>query len=231
MIKSILKVLFLFVLLTLFFSCTETSKNTAKTTNSNKESTETIEQKKSSHDVNIDRLFWQKPDKVLELIDNLKYSVVADIGAGAGYFSFKMLPFAKKVIAIDIDSKAIAFLNDTKENLLSEELKEKFEVRKALENDPLLHDGEVDAILMVNTFMYINDRVDYLKKMKKGLKKNGEVLIVDFKKKRLPKGPPSKDKITLNEVENDLIEAGFNVVLSDDKTLDYQYIVKAINNK
>lgn len=50
---------------------------------------------------------WQKPDLVLNTLGNLENKVVADIGAGTGYFSFRLAMRAKKVIAIDIDKDVL----------------------------------------------------------------------------------------------------------------------------
>lgn len=50
-----------------------------------------------------DRVIWQKPEMVMELLGDMKDKVVADIGAGTGFFTFRLLQQAKKVIAVDID--------------------------------------------------------------------------------------------------------------------------------
>ena len=70
--------------------------------------------------------------------------------------------------------------------------------------------------------------MDYLKTVYKGVKPGGRICIVDFKMKKLPNVfPPVSDRIPLFEVENQLEEAGFRHLFSDDQTLDYQYIVIA----
>ena len=51
------------------------------------------------------------------------------------------------------------------------------------------------------------------------------MLIIEFKMKEIPNGPPPEEKISLSQVENELKQAGYQNVRSDDKTLDYQYIV------
>ncbi len=176
---------------------------------------------------NPDRNNWQKPRKVIERLGNLTDKVVADIGAGSGYFSFQILPNAGKVIAIDIDPNALAQI-DTLAKKLPAELQPKLETRLVGFNDPNLGDEEVDIVFLSNTYSYIENKVDYLKIVYKGLKPKGRIYIVDFKMKILPQiFPKAEERVPLFEVERHLQEAGFKHIFSDDKTLDYQYIVIA----
>lgn len=177
---------------------------------------------------NESRVIWQKPDLVMNTIGNLENKVVADIGAGTGYFSFRMLPKAKKVIAIDIDKRFISFMDSIKSQL-PQNYRDQFESRLATATNPNLKDEEVNAVLIVNTYIYIENRVDYLKILKKGMAPNAKLIIIDFKKKNIPVGPPQEAKIPESQVEEELTNAGFENIQIDEKTLDYQYIVTAYN--
>jgi len=53
------------------------------------------------------------------------------------------------------------------------------------------------------------------------------LLIIDFKKNNLPVGPPDEYKVSLSQVEKELITAGFTIEKVDKDALDYQYIVIA----
>lgn len=177
---------------------------------------------------NKDRVIWQKPDLVVNIIGNLENKVVADIGAGTGYFAFRMLPRAKKVIAIEVDKRFISFMDSIKSQL-PESYRNQFESRLATYDNPNLQDHEVNSVLIVNTFTYIENRVAYLKILKKGMALNGKIIIIDFKKKNIPVGPPQDVKIEESQVEQELLSAGFENVEIDEKTLDYQYIITAYN--
>jgi len=54
-------------------------------------------------DKSDNRKEWQKPELVMQILGNLDGQVIADLGAGTGYFSFRLMRKAKHVIAIDID--------------------------------------------------------------------------------------------------------------------------------
>ncbi|HEY9704705.1 MAG TPA: methyltransferase domain-containing protein [Allocoleopsis sp.] len=175
-----------------------------------------------------DRLIWQKPEMVIHLLGDLSDKTVADLGAGTGFFAFRIVPKAKKVIAIDIDKRFITFMDSAK-NELPIELRDRFEARLVDPDDAKLKPNEVDAVIIVNTYMYISNRIDYMKKLRRGVTKGGKVLIVDYKEKNIPVGPPVSIKISLSNVEKELREAGFSRIVADDTSLDYQYIITAYN--
>jgi len=176
---------------------------------------------------NTNRVIWQKPEVVLNLLGDLTNKTVADIGAGTGFFSLRMAKRAEKVIAIDIDPRFTDQIDSLKILELPEDKQDRLETRLANADDPGLKENEVDIIMIVNTFIYIPNKLEYLKTLRRAIAPGGKLLIIDFKKKRTPLGPPSAIRLPLYEVENLLIEAGFSEVTTNDTVLDYQYIVIA----
>jgi len=175
------------------------------------------------------RWIWQKPELVLERLGNLDNKIVADIGAGPyGYFSFRIAAQTpvRKVVAVDIDPAVNEFIEEAK-NILPEGSRERIEARLATPNDPMLNEEEVDIILMVNLSFYLADRIDYFKKLQRGVKPGGKIVIIDFKKRDTPIGPGINERIALGQIEAELKEAGYINISSDDRTLDYQYIITA----
>lgn len=174
-----------------------------------------------------DRRIWQNPDLVLGKLGNTKNKVVADIGAGTGYFTFPLAAVSKKVIAIDIQPAFLDYIEDLKLDY-PRDISDAIETRLTIEDDPMLRENEVGAVLMVNVYSYLNNRVEYLKKVRKGLDSDGVILIVDFKKGNIPVGPEEELKVDEEVVSSELKAAGFRIVETDGKSLKYQYIVKAI---
>jgi ubiquinone/menaquinone biosynthesis C-methylase UbiE len=173
-----------------------------------------------------DRVIWQKPDLVISFLGDLAGKTVADIGAGTGFFTFRLVPKSQKVIGIDIDQRFISMLDSVKVRLPLE-YRNRFESRLAKPENPMLKDSEADAIVIVNTYGYIENRIEYLKLLKKGMSKGGKLLIIDFKKNNVPVGPADEFKVALQQVEKELIAAGFVVDNINKDALDYQYIVLA----
>jgi ubiquinone/menaquinone biosynthesis C-methylase UbiE len=177
-----------------------------------------------------DRDVWQHPEYVIKLLGDISDQTVADLGAGTGYFSFKLLPKAKKVIAVDIDDRFIKLM-DQKVKTFPEEQKHKFEARLALPEDPKLSENEIQTALVVNTYIYIQNRTEYFKKLKRNLSNNGKLVIIDFKNIDLPVGPPKTIKLSGNQIMEELKQAGYSNITLDNNLLDYQYVVVAENLK
>lgn len=177
--------------------------------------------------LNTNRVIWQKPDLVLDQLGDLGNKTVADIGAGTGFFSLRMVERAGKVIAVDIDRRFVNYLDSVKVLELAEPLQSRLETRLATPEDPKLKPGEADVVIIVNTYMYIKDRVGYLRNLKNGIAEGGRLLIIDFKKKRMPLGPPQDIRVPLFQAEDELYEAGYKDITTNDTALDYQYIITA----
>ncbi len=176
-----------------------------------------------------DRFTWQKPELVIQKLGDISDKTIADLGAGIGYFSFKLLPKAEKIIAIDIDKEAVQILNGFK-NSLDQNLKDKLDVRLATTTSPGLNPKEVDIIFIVNTITYIDNRAAYLQNLKQYLKEGGSIFIVDYKTKRIPEfteAPTMTSRVYMHVLEDELEAAGYSSISTDDTTLDYQYITVA----
>lgn len=176
-----------------------------------------------------DRVIWQKPDLVIQQLGDVDGKVVADLGAGTGYFSRRIAYKGATVIAIDIDPKAIQWMEEQKARFPLE-LRNRLIIRQAEPNDPKLNPDEVDIVLLVNTYSYIQDRVTYFAKLKESIRAGGNIIIIDFKKKETPFGPAIEERIDAKDVEKELKEAGYTVLAIDDESLEYQYIIKAQRN-
>jgi len=174
-----------------------------------------------------ERKSWQNPQLVIEKLGDISGKTIADIGAGTGYFTFRLAPFAQKVIAIDIDSRFLSYIEDKRDES-PEEIYEKIEIRLSQPEDPLLKNAETDIVLIVNTFHFINNRIDYLKKVKQGIRDGGKLVIVDFKGGNMPVGPSEDTKISPSMVVDEVMKSGFGDVSIDLTSLQYQYIIIAM---
>ncbi|MCB0638306.1 MAG: class I SAM-dependent methyltransferase [Lewinella sp.] len=174
-----------------------------------------------------ERLVWQKPELVIGIMGDLNNKTVADLGAGTGYFALRLAPLAKKVIAIDINDHFLNYIDSVKVMQLPTDIQPRLETRLAKPDDPMLNTGEADVVLIVNTFMFIQDKVGYLRSLLADLPSGGKVIVIDFKRKRTPLGPPAELRIPLYLVEEFFYQAGYRNIQTIDTALEYQYIVIA----
>lgn len=228
--KLPLKIFYLLSFLALTWGCKHNGERPMNGDSSN------VEEPTWSQDVDFEdkvsiyedenRDIWQKPDRVMDILGPLDDKTVVDLGAGTGYFAFRLVSKAKKVIAVDIDQDFVNFM-EKKRKLLPVELQDKFEVRLAQPQNPQLKKDEADAVLIVNTYAYIQNRIQYFSNLQKVLNPGSKIVIIEFKMKSIPNGPPDEEKISISQVESELKAAGFQNIDVDDQTLDYQYIVTA----
>jgi len=210
----------------IFISCENGSNQAPAIEFEESENTETKLDTNLVVPVNDVRIGWQKPEEVINMLGDLNGESVADIGAGIGYFAFRLALKADRVIALDIDPNKIEFMDAYEAARLPKDLQDKFETRIAREDNANLAEDEVDNIIIINTITFISDKKKYLQNLKKGLKKGGKLMIVDYKMKRLDiDGPDRTDRIPHYQIEDLMQEAGYTIIKSDDTTLEYQYVV------
>jgi ubiquinone/menaquinone biosynthesis C-methylase UbiE len=173
-----------------------------------------------------DRENWQKPQMVISRLGDLSDKVVADIGAGTGYFTMPLARKAKKVIAIDIEQNFLDYIHRRLSHS-SDRKSLNVETRLVKPEDPMLAEGEADLVLIVNTYGYISQRVGYFSKVWKGMKPGGKLVVIDFKKEPLPVGPPTESKLDATQVSAELDSAGFRTITVDYTSLEYQYTLTA----
>ncbi|CAH1001197.1 hypothetical protein LEM8419_02095 [Neolewinella maritima] len=181
----------------------------------------------SVEDDTRERHVWQKPGVVIDALGDIEEKVIADIGAGEGFFARRLAPLADRVIAIEIDQRWIDYLDTVRMTELPTNLRSRLEPRLALPDDPMLEDGEVDIVLFVNTLYLIDNRQEYVHRLLPGLRSGGRLVIVDWKKEATALGPDLGDRISLSDLGHMLEQAGFAVLSTDNTSLDYQYIMTA----
>jgi ubiquinone/menaquinone biosynthesis C-methylase UbiE len=126
-----------------------------------------------------DRDSWQKPAAVVAALQLDPGDVVADIGAGGGYFTFRFADAVGptgKVYAVDVDEGMIDYL---KERAASEK-RDNVEAVLAAFDDPRLPERGVDMIFTSNTYHHLSDRTEYFRRAARYLKPGGRIAIVEY---------------------------------------------------
>jgi ubiquinone/menaquinone biosynthesis C-methylase UbiE len=121
---------------------------------------------------------WQHPDRVIESLAIREGDVVADIGAGSGYFVPRLsraVGASGRVYAVEVDAETVAELRE----LVEREQLTNVEVVLGEYGDPLLPDAQVDLVVTVLTYHHIDQRAEYFAHVRGDLSSRGRVAHLD----------------------------------------------------
>ena len=166
---------------------------------------------------------YQKPHEVMRTLDIRHGEVIADIGAGSGYFTFRLAHHVGdngRVYAVDVSPDMILHLNRRIRDLKAMNVSSIL----ADPDDPLLPEGSVNRFFFSDSWHHIENQTSYLSLIKKMLKPGGEIVMIDFHKKELPVGPPMQMKIAREDLIRQMESNGFRL-MKEHTFLPYQYFL------
>ncbi|MCZ4224800.1 class I SAM-dependent methyltransferase [Pedobacter rhodius] len=137
-------------------------------------------------------------------------SVVADVGAGSGFYTFRVarrIPKGK-VYAIEIQDDAIAYL---KKKALDNRLTN-VEVIKGTEKAPNLLANSIDLAFMVDVYHELQHPAAYLAALRKALKPNGQLLLLEYKEEDPSVAIKPEHKMSVKQAKKELAANGFRLV-------------------
>lgn len=170
-----------------------------------------------------ERNLWQKPRSVLEASGVREGSVVADIGAGTGYFTrpaSELVGESGMVYATDVQSEMVAELR----SLAERSERRNIEVVESDFDSARLPEGCCDVALFANVYKEIDPRVPYLRDTVRALREQGRVVIVGFDPDVPGPGPPHELRLSEDEVIAECHEAGLRLSERHD-FLPFQYML------
>ncbi len=141
-------------------------------------------------------------------------SVVADIGAGTGYYTFRIAPKVPqgKVYAVDVQDESVQFLQKKAQQLGLKNV----EVDKGSAQSPNLPDNSVDLAVMVDVYHELEFPHEMLQALRKALKPNGKILLLEYRAED-PTIPIKKlHKISVAQASKEMKANGFKLVQQGD---------------
>ena len=151
---------------------------------------------------------WQKPHEVIQALALEPDAVVADIGAGTGYFATRLAHMVPKgrVYAVDTEPDMVRHLNER----ASRNGLKNLSAVAGEPNDPRLPQ-KADVVLLVDVYHHIGERERYFSRLAGALKPGGRVAIIDFRMDS-PEGPPKAARIEPERVKAEMKRAGYELV-------------------
>lgn len=173
-----------------------------------------IAQTVSSHAISWlerrDREAEERPALVMENLGLKPDVVVADIGAGSGYFSFLMAPLVPrgKVIAVDIQQEMLDFVEGRKK------LKKVANVETLLGTveDTRLPEGQVDLVLMVDAYHEFSHPREMMRSIVKGLAPGGRVVFLEYRGEDANVAIKPLHKMTVKQITREMEVVGLRFV-------------------
>jgi len=158
--------------------------------------------------VRSERETEEAPDAALDAIGIPRGATVADVGAGVGYFTWRL--------AERVGPSGKVYANDIQQVML-EKLRGNMEARHltnvqtvlGAEDDPKLPAGAVDVILLVDVYHEFSEPQKMLQKMRQALKPDGRLVLLEYRKEdpSIPIRP--EHKMSADEVRAEVQPEGF----------------------
>ena len=166
---------------------------------------------------------WQRPELVVAAAGLTLGQVVADVGAGTGYFEVHLsqaVGASGKVLALDVNRSLVEHMR----RRFHDAGLNNVEARVLRHDDPGLEPGSVDRVLIVDLWHHLHDRVAYGRKLRTALRPEGRLLVID-RGTGSSHAPPVGMRISVETVIGELDAAGFRTRLLP-QALPRQFMVE-----
>lgn len=162
------------------------------------------------------------PSRAVAALDLEKDDVIADIGAGSGYYSFRIAPLVPegKVISVDIQPEMLTFLRKRAEELEVTNV----EPHLGAIDNLRLPAGSLDAALMVDAYHEFSHPREMLASLMQGLKPGGRVFLLEFRGEDDAVPIKPLHKMTEAQARLEFEAAGFRFV-SNRRHLPWQHFL------
>lgn len=163
-----------------------------------------------------EREIEELPETALDKIGIKPGMVVADVGAGVGYFSIriaKRVAPTGKIFAVDVQPEMLAILKDRAAKAKVTNI----QTILGSESDPRLPAASCDLILMVDVYHELSQPQRMLQKMKQALKSDGRLVLLEYRKEDPHIPIRSEHKMSVQEAKAEVEAEGFKLAetLSD----------------
>jgi precorrin-6B methylase 2 len=165
----------------------------------------------------------EAPSKAVAALNIRPGAVVADVGAGSGYYTVRLARVVGptgKVVATDLQPGMLDIIRSK----IARERLTNVDVVPGRADDPVLPAGAFDLILMVDVYHELASPQLFVRKLKEALKPDGRLVLIEFRLED-PRVPIREEhKMSVSQVRQELAADGFEI----DRVIDvlpWQHII------
>ena len=162
----------------------------------------------------------EKPGEVIKAMKLSGNEVIADLGAGSGYFTFRLAPKVREVLAVELQDEMILTLRQR----AADQKVTNVEVVRGSECDPHLPAGGVDLVLMVDVYHELSCPYEVMTAVRKALRPSGRVVFVEYRKEDPAVSIKEVHKMSVAQLEREMTAVKFRR-LQTVEVLPQQHIV------
>ena len=152
----------------------------------------------------------EQPDLALSLLGIAKGATVADIGAGAGYMTWRLAGLvgpSGKVYANDIEPQMLELL---RKNMRQRKL-QNVETVLGTFDDPKLPANALDLVILVDVYHEFSEPQKMLRHIRESLKPDGRLVLLEYRGEDPAVPIRPEHKMTVAQVKAELEPEGFRL--------------------
>jgi len=165
----------------------------------------------------------EQPQLVIDALDIKPGQTIADLGAGSGYYSFRIAALVGptgKVLAIDIEPTMLAAISQR----AGREHVTNIATIRSSARDPNLAPHSVDLLFMVDVYHELEYPYEVLTKVREALKPGGRVALIEYRAEDPAVAIKPLHKMSERQVRREMQAAGFKHVKTV-RTLPLQHLI------
>jgi ubiquinone/menaquinone biosynthesis C-methylase UbiE len=150
----------------------------------------------------------EQPSKAITALDIRPGQVVADVGAGSGYYTVRLAERVGpngRVFATDIQPEMLSLLRTR----VSRARLDNVELVLSTDADPRLPEGRFDLVLMVDVYHELARPQEVLRRLRASLKPDGRLVLIEFRKESAWVPIREEHKMSVKEARMELEAEGY----------------------
>lgn len=165
----------------------------------------------------------ERPQLVIDAFEIEPGQTIADLGAGSGYYSFRIAPLVGEhgeVLAIDVEPRMLRIIGERAKRAGIQNITTVL----SSSNDPNLPANSVDLLFMVDVYHELEFPFEMMMKVREALKPGGRVALIEYREEDPAVMIKPVHKMSERQIIRELTAAGFRHQKTI-RTLPLQHLV------